>query len=354
MDGSSRYYILYGDDEFSRAEALAHMRALVAGGDPALTELNTTILDGKQLTIGELRHHCEAIPFMAQKRLVIVNGLLVRLSSGRGAGRPQPADASEGAGDEGRPSSWKRDFVQALIAYLPKLPDPTRLVFVEGGTLKRSHPVLKFAISQGEGAGAHVREFRSPTARDLPRWIQERARAKGGELSGEAVALLATLIGADLRLLDQELEKLTVYANGQLVSGADVRALVSRAREASIFELVDCLGRRTPGRALHLLQELLDDGKAPLYVLSMLVRQIRILIQVSELRDRGLTEQQMAKSLGLHPYAVQKAKAQSHQFDMQRLEAAHDRLVQTDWAIKTGEIEDTLALHLLVVDLTRG
>jgi len=164
--------------------------------------------------------------------------------------------------------------------------------------------------------------------------------------------MLAALVGNDLRLLDQEIDKLLLYADGQQVTTEEVRALVSRARETSIFDLVDCVGRRQTGKALLLLHRLLDDGEAPLYLLAMLARQIRILIQVSELRAQGLNQQEVAKRLKLHPYVVEKGLAQARNFEMPQLEAAHSQLVETDWAIKTGKMEDVLALDTLVVALT--
>jgi DNA polymerase-3 subunit delta len=85
----------------------------------------------------------------------------------------------------------------------------------------------------------------------------------------------------------------------------------------------------------------------------MLARQIRILIQVSELQGQGLAQDQIAGELKLHPYVVKKGLAQAPNFTMSQLEEAYALLVDTDWAIKTGEMEDELALDLLVVSLTR-
>ncbi len=187
------------------------------------------------------------------------------------------------------------------------------------------------------------------------RWIEERAEASQGKISREAAEMLAMLVGPDLRLLDQEIDKLLPYTNGERpVSADDVRTLVSRARETSIFDLVDCVGRRETDRALQLLHCLLEEGEHPLQILTMLARQVRILIQVRELREQGLGRPEIAGRLKLHPYVAGKAVDQAAKIDMARLEAAHQRLVETDWAIKTGKMEETLALDLLVVGLGQG
>ena len=338
------FYILHGEDEFSRGEELDRLRRRLAGDDLAMAELNTAILDGSKLTLGELRHHCDAIPFLSERRLVIAHGLLTRLAPGR------KAQEQGGAGEE---PAWKRAYLQDLAAYLPGLPPSTVLIFVENRTISASQAVLKLARAQEGNGATFVQQFDPPKDRELPGWIHRRVRGKQGTISSDAVTLLAALIGNDLRLLDQEIEKLLLYAGERQVTSEDVRALVSRARETSIFDLVDRVGRRQAAESLRLLHQMLEDGEHPLYLLTMLARQVRILIQVSDLRARRLSDTEMASRLKLHPYVVKKGLAQARNFTMAELETAHQRVVETDWAIKTGKMEDVLALDMLVVGLTR-
>ena len=61
-------------------------------GDPATRELNTVVLDGRTTTLNEIRHHCDTMPFLADRRLVLVKGLLERLGQkGSHADEPIPA-----------------------------------------------------------------------------------------------------------------------------------------------------------------------------------------------------------------------------------------------------------------------
>ncbi len=76
------FYIFHGDNEFSRTQELKNLRAKM--GDAQFADLNTSTLDGRNLTLGELRHNADAIPFLSDKRLVIVNGMLARLDPHRG------------------------------------------------------------------------------------------------------------------------------------------------------------------------------------------------------------------------------------------------------------------------------
>ncbi len=339
------FYIFHGEDEFSRAEAVTQLREKLAERDPAMAELNTSILDGRKLTPGELRHACDTIPFMADRRLVIVHGLLGRLAASRRAKKGGKQDSDE-------EPAWKRRFLSELGDYLPTLSKTTRLIFVEARVLPASNPILKLAKAGGEQKRAFVKAFALPKDGDLPNWIRRRTRDRQGEISHEAVVMLAALVGRDLRLLDQEIGKLLLYTDGQQITATDVKTLVSRAREANIFDLVDSIGLCQTDRALRLLHLMLDDLAAPLYLLSMIARQVRILMQISELQGQGLAEREIATRLKLHPFVTKKVLAQVRNFDKAQLQEAHRRLVEADWSIKTGKTEDVLALDLLVVDLS--
>jgi DNA polymerase-3 subunit delta len=339
-------YILHGDDEFGLSEELAGLRVEHAGSDEAMAQLNTSVLDGERLTMGELRHACDSMPFMAEWRLVIVKGMLSRLSA-RGKTRGQQ-DA-----DEEEPSP-NQALLDDLAAYLPDVPSSTCLILVEPKALRPSHPILKLVQAQEKLGRAKILSDSLPKDKELTGWIHRRVRSKGGDFSGQAIILLDRLVGKDLRLLDQEIDKLMLYAGERQVTADDVRSLVSLAREASIFDLVDCVGRREADKALRLLHRMLDEGAEPLYLLAMLARQVRILIQVSELQAQRLAQKQVASQLSLHPYVVEKGVGQARNFTMAQLVAAHEQIVQTDWMIKTGQWEPVVALDMLVVTLTRA
>jgi DNA polymerase-3 subunit delta len=339
------FYILHGEEEFARSKEVAGLRAQLAEGDEAMAQLNTTVFDGKRLTMGELRHACDTIPFLYERRLVIVHGLLIWLAQTRGG--------KGGGAQKGEPSGSRHAFLEELADYLPELPDTTRLVFVEEEALKPSHPILKLAQEQHKTGKAHIKEYKQPKEGPLLNWIQEQARDKGGDISWDACRKMVELAGEDLRQLELEIDKLLLYAGDRQLTEADVESLTSRTRGADVFELVDCVGRRQADEALRHLHQLLDENEPPLRLLAMLARQIRILIQVSELRAQRMSQSQIAKQLKLHPYVVKKGAAQALNFTMDQLERAHSLVVDTDWKIKTGDMEDVLALDMLVVQLAR-
>lgn len=326
------FYILHGADEFSRSEALAELRR--RAGDPAMVELNTTRFDGRRVSLAELQHACSTIPFLCDRRLVIVDGLLTHLQ--RTASTEQGSKA-----------------LQELGEYLSAMPETTRLVFLEPGSIAPEHP-LRRLIGQEDTLG-YDREYRLPRGRELSRWIARRVRERGGAITPEATAQLAAFVGDSLRLLALEIEKLLSYVDRvRPITEEDVQLLVSDVREASIFDMVDALGRRDGEAASRLLRRRLEGGDHPLALQGMVARQIRILIQVKELSDEGLDRKAIARRLGLHPFVVRKALDQERNFSMEQLESIHRRLLETDVAVKTGEMDAVLALDMLIAGLADG
>jgi DNA polymerase-3 subunit delta len=152
--------------------------------------------------------------------------------------------------------------------------------------------------------------------------------------------------------LDQELDKLIAHVNYQGgVSLAVVRNLVSVTQAPLVFALVDAMGLRQGDKALRHLHELLEGGAAPLYLLSMIERQFRILLQVRALMAQGQTGPRIQKALGIgHAFIVEKSMRQAQRFSQDRLEFIHRHLADVEYSIKSGASSEVLALDLLVVE----
>ena len=333
-------YVLHGQDEFTRSEMLAQWKEKL--GDATTASVNTTVLDGRKMPLLELVETCDALPFMGKRRLVIVEDFWSRFESGK---------RRRSKGEAPKLSAADAALLQGLAGYLPRLPETTRLVFVESRSLSAANPV--FDVLAQDHKRTHVKEFRPPSERDLPRWIEDRMEAKKGQITTQAAQELAHSVGTELRQLDQELEKLLAYVNYErAVTVQDVRAAVSVQQLAGVFDLVDAIGMRQGDRAMRCLHELLNAGAAPMYLLTMIERQFRILLQVKELQARGATLSEIRRATGIgHRFVIEKGSRQARNFSMERLESIYAHLGDVEQHIKTGKIEDLLALDLLVAQL---
>ena len=99
------------------------------------------------------------------------------------------------------------------------------------------------------------------------------------------------------------------------------------------------------------LAQLLANGANELYVLSMIARQIRLLVSAKDLRETmGTDAASIGKRLGIrHRFIVEKLLRQQARFEMAELLDIQRQIVQADQAIKTGRIDGQLALVLLAV-----
>jgi DNA polymerase-3 subunit delta len=325
-------YVLYGQDDFSLSQAVGKIKADL--GDRETVAANTTNLDGQRLPLGELKNKCDTAPFLCSHRLVIVEGLLGRFDAKQSKLRSRKGKSGNGLAE------WEE-----FDSYIEHMPETTVLMLVDD-EVKGNNPLLKKISSLAE-----VRTFPLLRGKDLKAWIRQRVKREGGDITPQAVNLLAELIGGDLWAMDGEIQKLLLYDQQRPISEDDVRQLVSCVQEANIFALVDAVAEGRTQLAQRLLHRLYDEGVAPTYILTMITRQFRLIAVATDL-GKGLSRPQIQDRLGLKSsYALDKTLAQAKLYDLERVERAYDKLLETDLAIKTGRYSDRLALELLVAEL---
>jgi DNA polymerase-3 subunit delta len=325
-------YILYGQDDFSLNQAVKEIKAGL--GDREMVATNTTNLEGQHLTLSELRNKCAAAPFLCSHRLVIVDGLLGRFEVKQSKPRSGKGKSGNGLGE------W-----EGLASYIKQMPETTVLMLVDG-EVKGQNPLLKKLSPLAE-----VRTFPLLRGRDLKAWIQQRVREEGGDITPQAVNLLAELIGGDLWAMNGEIQKLLLYSRERPISEDDVKQLVSHVQEANIFALVDAVAEGRTELAQRILHRLYHEGVAPTYILTMITRQFRLIAQARDL-EPGLSRLQIQDRLGLKSsYSLDKTLSQAKLYDFEGVKRAYDKLLETDLAIKTGKYSDKLALELLVTEL---
>ncbi len=347
-------HVFYGADDFRSGEALAALRvSLDADG---MLANNTSVLAGRGLKPAELTQHAMAVPFLAEARLVVVEGLLTALGSRRGVA------------DEWEP----------LIEALPGLPPSNHVTLIEPAPRRDDRqgvsrsPLLRALKNVPD---AEIREFAElkTWARGGPsevaRWLLDRARARDIAIEGDAVEALVDLIGANLRALAQELDKLAAHAaaaaardhsaaatattGAPAITASNVRLLTPQAREENMFALVDAIVEGRAELALRLLRRVLDDGSiAPALLQVMIARQLRHLIRGTELLERHASQQEVADATGLRGFPLTKLMRQARQTIRPAVEAALHDLEAADFAVKSGRMSDDLALELLVCQLS--
>lgn len=327
-------------------------------GEADMVDLNTSTYDGSA-SAAEISSQAAMMPFLAEKRLLLVNGFLDALDKRMAASK----DAGSAAHSE----------AARLLTDLPTIPDSCELIFIDSQVDKRrglwkgftvpakdGKPEIKLAGLEalGKAGKITIEEVGAPDAKALPGWIQQRAREKKIAIDGRAVQMLAEFVGVDLRRLDNELEKLSLYCDGKPITPEAIKLMVADASEAVIWELTEALSQRNPRNAIASLYELRQGANAsssgnPFYLLTMIARQYRTIIKVKDAMQtiRG-DEFAVAKAIGESPYPVKKAMAQVGRYSWPELDHVMERLLQADYAMKTGADQDT-EIDLVIAELTK-
>jgi DNA polymerase-3 subunit delta len=129
-----------------------------------------------------------------------------------------------------------------------------------------------------------------------------------------------------------------------------VRLLTPVAQQARIFDLTDALARHERSRALSILHELLDHGETPIGLTAFIGSQVRTLLLVKDLSERGLRAPQIAEVAGLNPFVVGKTLPLVRRFSLAQLKAAYRAALGVDTALKRSRMPAELALDLLVIE----
>jgi DNA polymerase-3 subunit delta len=327
-------YILSGQDDFSLSQSLEKIKGDV--GDPEALAANMTVLEGPQVTVDQLRSVCETAPFLAEKRLVIVKGLLQRF---------QPPDRPTRQ-RRGRKSTSQPDGHEALAAYIGTIPGSTILVLVED-EIKNTNPLFN-ALS----GKAKVQSFPLLRESRLKQWVQNRVKEEGGSITPGAVDLLARLVGSNLWIMSSEISKLLLLTAGKRISEEDIKRAVGYTQQTNIFAVVDAIVESKAKIASQLLQQLLNEGASPSFVMVMLARQLRLIVRTRDIQTARMSANELRSRLGLaSEFVARKTLEQARHYSLPRLKQVYRQLLETDLAIKTGKYEPELALNILVAEL---
>ncbi len=326
---SATFYIFHGEDDFRLEQEVQQFRAKMAESPNA--DLNMSEFDGETASAAEVINAASSYPFLADKRMVIVKGMLSWITR-------------KGAGENGKKA------VGVLLESLPNLPETARLLFVERQKLPDTHKIVRLAREHPNG---YEKTFDAP--KDSTGWILKRAKEEYAvEIEPRAATALAGVTGDDLRRADNELVKLALYVNGErAITEQDVALLTPYVAEADLFQMVDAMAEGRGQAALTLMHRLLEDKSDPFSLYGMIVRQFRLLLLAKEYLSTGGSPGGIADAIGVHKFVAQKLAQQSRAFSLEQLEGIYRALLDNDLKIKTGRIKPELALDLLVARLAK-
>ncbi|MEX2144953.1 MAG: hypothetical protein WD712_01035 [Candidatus Spechtbacterales bacterium] len=167
------------------------------------------------------------------------------------------------------------------------------------------------------------------------------------EINKEIVREVVGLSGGDMWQIHNELNKLFTYGNGKDVKKSYLQVLGVGAGEAQIFSTIDAIFGGNKDKALRNMLVHWYRGEAPEYLFFMIERQLKLLALVNA--EGEISKSSLAKTLGLHPFVVQKTLRLSGGFSWPKIKNLYERVESLDIKSKRGELDPYLSCELLAV-----
>lgn len=188
--------------------------------------------------------------------------------------------------------------------------------------------------------------------KDIRKWIAYLMRQHGLTFTEDAIFLLESEFGANLYLLEREIEKLKLYVEEETeVTHKIVSEIIAPSPSHSALELVDAVLKNDLHEAMKIYDLLEKNREDPIGLIALLAFQFRTLLQVKLLQSKGHSLQSMQQSIQVHPYVVQLAVKRTKHFTEAQLVQIIDTLTETDTKVKRGLMDKYRAFEMLLYTL---
>ncbi len=306
-------YLLYGEEDYLRKQYRDKLKAaLVTEGDT----MNYHYYEGKDINVGEIIDLAETLPFLSDKRIIILENSGLCKSGGEG-----------------------------LADYLKEPAESAIIILVETQIDKRSR-LFKTIKENGR-----VCEFAPQNEATLKKWIYSLAKQENKAIDELTVNHFLEKTGTEMANIRTEWEKLMCYTLGkEVVTPQDIDNVCTQRVANRIFEMVAAIAEKRQQEALDMYHDLLTLKEPPMGILALIARQFNLMLQVKELQQKSIPGRQIADKVGLAPFIVQKYEKQASRFKMKELKEALAACVEADEAVKTGKLNDVLSIELLIIE----
>jgi DNA polymerase-3 subunit delta len=300
---ASGIHLIAGPDSFLAEEALEDLLSSFLGDDRAEA---IQVFRGEETTWSRVVEAARTGSLFVSRRAIVVRG----------------AQAIAGEGDE-------------LLAYLED-PSPGVCLIILAIKVDKRRKLWKRLFD-----GAQVVSAEPLKGQRLRGFVTERLKRRRLLLTEEGLEELLERVGADLRRLMGEVDKLEAYAGGaaRKLTAEDVAAVSGRGFAQPLYLLADGMASRQALRVLELAEGLLDEGEEGLRILATLIRSLRQVRAARAMSASGLPREEMARRLGLPPNMVFKLPGildAARQWSEVDLERGLFALRRADRALKRG------------------
>lgn len=230
---------------------------------------------------------------------------------------------------------------EIFVDFIPKIPDTAIVLVVSADVDKRSK--LYKAIKKD----GYVCECKPYNQQQLTAWVSRYMQYLGIRVDLPAtIPYLVQYVGTDMNTLVCEMEKLA--SNVEVVTIDAINTYCYPCLENKVFEMIQNAINGRKDIASKQYDELIALKEAPMKILSLITRQLKITLAANETTTKSDAE--IAKALGVPPFVVSNNRGCRLPFE--RLLTLLEKSVEYDYQIKSGHIKDQLAVERLLVEIS--
>jgi len=183
----------------------------------------------------------------------------------------------------------------------------------------------------------------------LNRTIKADLNKAGYEIEPAALELLINKTKGNYSLITNQLDKLKLYSlQTKKIDQTAVNELVPQSLEDNVFDLTTQILNKNIYKAEELYNQFLLQKIDPILLVAIIISQLRLLIQIQILSEKGLSEGTIAKNLRLNPYRVKYSYRQAKSLNRKRLQVMYSDCVNLDYQIKSGQGDKELLFDLFI------
>ena len=315
--------LFYGEEAYKKRLYKEKLRRAIAGSG----SINYAYFEGQGINLSAVYDSVVTLPFFAERRLVIVeNSGLFKAKKG--------ADTAASSGRSGG----------MLEKIINDLPATTCLAFFEN-EINKTLRAYKLISKKGV-----VTECSKDGQDTVVRWLARGFDGAGKKVKQSTLELLVERTGTGYDRLRQEFEKILGYAgSAEIITDEMVLAVTGEDTESRIFDMLGAMSTGNTKEVLDRYYELLANKEHPLFILTMVRRQFRNMLQIAELIASGLSDDDIAGRLNLRRFIVKRTRGYLRHISRKRIEEILAEIADTDEKIKTGYADERIGVELLLI-----
>lgn len=318
---------MYGEEEYLIEWACKSLADKFT--DRALREIDFVKTGEEDCTTDKILEACETFSMFSEKRVIWVRDFL-----------PLTKKNAKGFGEEEKKKlEWyiENPNSRALLIFSCVKPEDgsslVKLLKKRSGcynfTSLDSAQLTAFAAKRFKNAGAEI------SRTDLKYFIDET-----GYFNRESEYRIYNL--------ENDIKKIIAYSGGRTVAREDIEQTVSGDLDRFAFNFLEAVASGRKDTAFRLLRNITGSDGDVFSLLSLTVNQFELMYEVKELKDEGLTADEIAKKLKANGYRVKKAASAADKFSFKKLKEILSQLYEIDRNVKTGIMNGNLALEMLI------